>query len=83
MIAVDNAERALRCCHRHHCGTGAGRGEDLQRIRHSGVDHLHRPQLRLRLGGPGQRGQVILDLKKMNKIIHVDPDLCTALVEPG
>ena len=32
---------------------------------------------------PGQRGQVILDLKKMNKIIEVDPDLCTALVEPG
>jgi 4-cresol dehydrogenase (hydroxylating) len=32
---------------------------------------------------PGQRGQVVLDLKKMNKILHVDPDLCTALVEPG
>ena len=32
---------------------------------------------------PHHRGQVILDLKKMNKIIHVDPELCTALVEPG
>ncbi|BBA32546.1 4-cresol dehydrogenase [Methylocaldum marinum] len=32
---------------------------------------------------PHHRGQVILDLKKMNKIIEVDPDLCTALVEPG
>lgn len=32
---------------------------------------------------PVARGQVILDLKKMNKIIEVDPDLCTALVEPG
>lgn len=32
---------------------------------------------------PVARGQVILDLKKMNKIIHVDPDLATALVEPG
>lgn len=32
---------------------------------------------------PIERGQVILDLKKMNKIIHIDPDLCTALVEPG
>ncbi|MCU1717952.1 FAD-binding oxidoreductase [Pseudomonas sp. 5P_3.1_Bac2] len=32
---------------------------------------------------PGQRGQVMLDLKKMNKIIHIDPELCTALVEPG
>ncbi|MGZ8096496.1 MAG: FAD-binding oxidoreductase [Methylosarcina sp.] len=32
---------------------------------------------------PHHRGQVILDLKKMNKIIDVDPDLCTALVEPG
>ena len=32
---------------------------------------------------PGSRGQIILDLKKMNKIIEVDPELCTALVEPG
>lgn len=32
---------------------------------------------------PHHRGQVILDLKKMNKIIHVDRELCTALVEPG
>lgn len=32
---------------------------------------------------PVQRGQVILDLKKMNKIIKIDPDMCTALVEPG
>ncbi|MDX9874037.1 MAG: FAD-binding oxidoreductase [Spongiibacteraceae bacterium] len=32
---------------------------------------------------PVQRGQVILDLKKMNKILEVDPDLGTALVEPG
>ncbi|WP_432696679.1 FAD-binding oxidoreductase [Marinobacterium sp. YM272] len=32
---------------------------------------------------PGQRGQVVLDLKKMNKIIHIDADLGTALVEPG
>src|SRR5690625_3332316 len=32
---------------------------------------------------PGQRGQVILDLKKMNKIIKIDPEMCYALVEPG
>lgn len=32
---------------------------------------------------PYDRGQVILDLNKMNKIIEVDPALCTALVEPG
>src|SRR5690606_12562600 len=32
---------------------------------------------------PGQRGQVILDLKKMNKILKVDPVMCYALVEPG
>lgn len=32
---------------------------------------------------PHHAGQVILDLKKMNKIIHVDPELCTALLEPG
>ena len=32
---------------------------------------------------PGERGQVVLDLRLMNKILHIDPDLCTALVEPG
>jgi len=32
---------------------------------------------------PVQRGQVILDLKKMNRILKVDPDMCYALVEPG
>ena len=29
------------------------------------------------------KGQMILDLKRMNKIIEVDPDLGTALIEPG
>ena len=32
---------------------------------------------------PATRGQVVLDLKLMNKILEVDPVLCTALVEPG
>jgi 4-cresol dehydrogenase (hydroxylating) len=32
---------------------------------------------------PAQRGQVILDLKKMNKILKVDGEMCYALVEPG
>lgn len=32
---------------------------------------------------PVQRGQVILDLKKMNRILKIDPDMCYALVEPG
>jgi 4-cresol dehydrogenase (hydroxylating) flavoprotein subunit len=32
---------------------------------------------------PATTGQMILDLKRMNKIINIDPDLCTALVEPG
>lgn len=32
---------------------------------------------------PATSGQMILDLKRMNKIIKVDPVLCTALVEPG
>lgn len=32
---------------------------------------------------PGERGQVVLDLKRMNKIIEVNADLCYALVEPG
>jgi 4-cresol dehydrogenase (hydroxylating) len=32
---------------------------------------------------PGSRGQVVMDLRRMNKIIEVDADLGTALVEPG
>lgn len=32
---------------------------------------------------PVESGQVVLDLRNMNKIIEVDPELCTALVEPG
>ncbi|MDD3597308.1 FAD-dependent oxidoreductase, partial [Sulfuricurvum sp.] len=32
---------------------------------------------------PAQRGTVILDLHKMNKIIEVNPDLCYAVLEPG
>ena len=32
---------------------------------------------------PASSGQMILDLKRMNTIIEVDPDLGTALVEPG
>ena len=32
---------------------------------------------------PVQRGQVILDLKKMNQILKIDAEMCYALVEPG
>jgi len=32
---------------------------------------------------PVERGQIVLDLRRMNKILHIDPELCTALVEPG
>ncbi len=32
---------------------------------------------------PGDRGQVVLDLHRMNRILEVDGDLCYALVEPG
>lgn len=32
---------------------------------------------------PATRGQLILDLKRMDRILEVDPVLCTALVEPG
>jgi 4-cresol dehydrogenase (hydroxylating) len=32
---------------------------------------------------PGSRGQVVLDLGRMNRILEVDADLGTALVEPG
>lgn len=32
---------------------------------------------------PATPGQMVLDLKRMNRIIEVDPELGTALVEPG
>ena len=32
---------------------------------------------------PATAGQLVLDLKRMNRILHVDPELATALVEPG
>ena len=32
---------------------------------------------------PAERGQVVLDLHRMNRILEVDADLCYALVEPG
>jgi 4-cresol dehydrogenase (hydroxylating) len=32
---------------------------------------------------PGSRGQVVMDLRLMNRILDVDAELCTALVEPG
>lgn len=32
---------------------------------------------------PARPGTLVLDLRRMNRIIEVDPDLCYALVEPG
>lgn len=32
---------------------------------------------------PATAGQMVLDLKRMNRIIEIDPELGTALVEPG
>ncbi|MGC3976705.1 MAG: FAD-dependent oxidoreductase [Nitrospira sp.] len=32
---------------------------------------------------PAERGQVVLDLHRMNRILEVNGDLCYALVEPG
>jgi len=32
---------------------------------------------------PATPGQMVLDLRRMNRILEVDPDMCTALVEPG
>ncbi|MGH8326444.1 MAG: FAD-binding oxidoreductase, partial [Steroidobacteraceae bacterium] len=32
---------------------------------------------------PATRGQLILDLRRMDRILEVDAELCTALVEPG
>jgi len=32
---------------------------------------------------PATPGQVVLDLRRMNRILDVDPEMCTALVEPG
>jgi 4-cresol dehydrogenase (hydroxylating) len=34
-------------------------------------------------GAPPRTGQVVLDLSRMNRIIHVDPKLCYAVIEPG
>jgi 4-cresol dehydrogenase (hydroxylating) len=32
---------------------------------------------------PATPGQLILDLRRMDRILDVDPEMCTALVEPG
>ncbi|THF60358.1 FAD-binding oxidoreductase [Pseudothauera rhizosphaerae] len=32
---------------------------------------------------PATTGQMVLDLKRMNRILEVDTEMCTALVEPG
>ena len=32
---------------------------------------------------PATPGQLVLDMRNMNKIIEIDPELCTALIEPG
>lgn len=32
---------------------------------------------------PATPGQIVLDMRNMNKILEIDPELCTALVEPG
>jgi len=32
---------------------------------------------------PATPGQLVLDMRNMNKILEIDPILCTALVEPG
>lgn len=32
---------------------------------------------------PATSGQMVLDLRKMNRILDVDAEMCTALVEPG
>lgn len=32
---------------------------------------------------PATAGQIVIDLRRMNKIIEVDAEMCTALVEPG
>jgi 4-cresol dehydrogenase (hydroxylating) flavoprotein subunit len=35
------------------------------------------------MAAPATPGQMVLDLKRMNRILEVDPELGTALVEPG
>lgn len=32
---------------------------------------------------PATRGQLVLDLRRMNRILDVDAEMCTALLEPG
>ncbi len=35
------------------------------------------------MAAPATPGQIVLDLKRMNRILEVDPDLGTCLIEPG
>lgn len=35
------------------------------------------------MAAPATPGQIVLDLKRMNRILEVDPELGTALIEPG
>ena len=56
----------------HHRGEQASGRQDLQRAQGARVDPSPPPYPGYGSAVPGQRGQVVLDLRKMNKIIHVD-----------
>ncbi|WP_298374179.1 FAD-binding oxidoreductase [Azospirillum sp.] len=73
------------------CGAiAAGSVEEIQRI--LAVSNKYKiPLWTISVGrnfgygeaAPATPGQMILDLKRMNRILEVDPELGTALVEPG
>ncbi|KAJ5618603.1 hypothetical protein N7528_006714 [Penicillium herquei] len=68
-----------------------GSTEDVQKVVHWANKHLipvHPISMGRNLGyggaAPRVRGAVVLDLgKRMNKILDINPDDCTCLVEPG
>jgi len=77
--------------HHQPCGAiSAGSVEDIQKI--LAVSNKYRIPLWTISAGrnfgygeaaPATPGQMVLDLKRMNRIIEIDPELGTALVEPG
>ena len=65
------------------CRRGAGGRTRRQSVQDSAVHDLHGPQPWLRWLGPCLFRLVVLDLKRMNRILEVNEENAYALVEPG
>ncbi len=66
--SVPEIQRALAVCNKYHVPVWT-----ISTGRNIGMGSA----------APATRGQMVLDLRRMNKIIEVDADLGTALIEPG